>query len=194
MKEASVENFMKRRMYTALIIFTICMICLTCRITAFHPSQANYGNSSAHSTVNASSAESFTISHGMLAKGGAGSSPLCIFGAGEGGTVTIGSQMDVREVFARVSIGSMDISDTPVNIRYAFDATRLVPDPEENLPPDLASDPKNNLATGSARVHSNVDMDTFSGTDPTINGHFQDRQEQRVSGQFSLSTTFEYTT
>ena len=130
------------------------------------------------------------------AAGDAAASPVCIFaagGAGEGafkGTVTVGSQMDVREVSSRMSIGSTGISsnsDTPVNLRYTFDAT------------GLATDPKDNLATGSARTYSNVDMHVYdntydlNGTAPNLTGHFQDRQQQSVHGLFDLATTFEYT-
>ncbi|MDR2854742.1 MAG: hypothetical protein LBV40_01110 [Methanomicrobiales archaeon] len=129
------------------------------------------------------------------AGGGADGSPTCIFAAGGSGsgaykgTVTVGSQMDVREVSARTSIGSASISDNPdapVNLRYTFDAA------------GLASDPKDDLAVGSARVYSNVDMhiydDTYdlNYTKPNTTGHFQDRQEQTVRGLFDLSTTFEY--
>jgi len=131
------------------------------------------------------------------AAGGADKSPICMFatgGSGLGaykGTITVGSQMDVREVSARMSIGGLGISDNtdaPVNLRYTFDAA------------GLATDPKDDLATGSARVYSNVDMhiydDTYdlNYTAPNITGHFQDRQEQRVRGLFNLATTFEYTT
>ena len=140
--------------------------------------------------------EQATMSIGGAAGGGADSSPLCIFAASGGGlgaykgTITVGSQMDVREVSARMSIGSTGISDnpdTPVNLRYTFDAT------------GLASDPKDDLATGSARVYSNVDMHIYDDTydlnysAPNLNGHFQDKQKQNVRGNFDLSTTFEYT-
>jgi hypothetical protein len=135
----------------------------------------------------------------MLVAGAAGAldnSPLCMFATGGDslgaykGTVTVGSQMDVREVSASMSIGSTGISsnpDTPVNLRYTFDAT------------GLATDPKDNLATGSARVYSNVDMHIYDNTydlnytAPNITGHLQDKQQQSVRGLFDLSTTFEYT-
>ncbi|MDR2854743.1 MAG: hypothetical protein LBV40_01115 [Methanomicrobiales archaeon] len=134
----------------------------------------------------------------MFVAGAAGdpaSSPMCTFArsqTGPGaykGTITVGSQMDVREVSARMGIGSAGISnnsDAPVNLRYTFDAT------------GLATDPDDDLAVGSARVYSNLDMhiydDTYdlNYTKPNITGHFQDRQEQTVRGLFDLSTTFEY--
>ena len=139
--------------------------------------------------------EQATMSVAGAAGGKADSSPLCTFAAGEGGgaykgTVTVGSQMDVREVSARMSIGSTSMSDnpdTPVNLRYTFDAT------------GLASDPKDDLATGSARVYSNVDMHIYDDTydlnysAPNLTGHFQDKQQQSVRGLFDLATTFEYT-
>ena len=134
---------------------------------------------------------------GAGAAGGDDSSPLCIFATGEDGlgaykgTITVGSQLDVREVSARMSIGSTGISDTPdtpVNLRYTFHAT------------GLASDPKDDLATGSARVYSDVDMHIYDNTydlnytAPNVTGHFQDSQEQSVRGLFELETTFEYAT
>ena len=118
------------------------------------------------------------------------SNPVCIFASGGsndgayGGSVTVGSQMDVREVSARMSIGSSSISDssrTPVNLRYAFDAK------------GLATDPKDDLATGSARVYSVVDMHIYNATSPGVVGHFQDTQKQSYNGLFDLATTFGYT-
>ena len=124
-------------------------------------------------------------------------SPICMFAAGGSGlgaykgTITVGSQMNVREISSRMSIGSMGISDNtdaPINLRYTFDAA------------GLATDPKDDLATGAARVYSNVEMqisdDTYdlNYTAPKITGHFQDRQEQSARGLFHLATTFEYTT
>ena len=131
------------------------------------------------------------------AAGGDAKSPLCMFatgGSGLGaykGTITVGSQMDVREVSSRMSIGSMGISkniNAPVNLRYTFDAT------------GLATDPKDDLATGSAKVYSDVHMHIYDNTydlnytAPNLTGHFQDEQMQRVRGLFDLATTFEYTT
>ena len=130
------------------------------------------------------------------AAGDPADSVQCIFSAGNNGDgafkgyVTVGSQMNVQEVSARTSIGSSGISDdmnNPVNLRYAFDAE------------GLQTDPKDNLATGSARVYSQVDMHTYDDTydlnytKPNVTGHFQDRQEQSVHGLFDLATTFQYT-
>jgi hypothetical protein len=138
--------------------------------------------------------------------------PICIFASGsssgEGaykGFVTVGSQMDVREVSARTSIGSSSISDnpnTPVNLRYTFDAEGLA-----------TSDVGH--AVGTATVYSNVDMHIYNtyheicanAADPTnttgcenYNGsaapgttvHIQDRQDQTMRGIFDLSTTYMY--
>jgi len=195
------------------------MIYLTCRITAVHPSQVHDDGTWFHSTGDAFSLESFAISHKMLAGGDVTSPPLCIFGTGDGRVVTVDSQVDLREISAKMSIGRAGISDnpdTPINLRYTFDATYpkerlqagLEPDPKDNIATDpegnletgLKTKPKDNLATGSALTYSNVDMHIFSDTydpnptAPNIHGHFQDKQEQRVRGLFDLSTTFEYTT
>jgi hypothetical protein len=129
------------------------------------------------------------------ASGDPADSVRCIFASGSNGDgafkgyVTVGSQMNVQEVSARTSIGSSGISnnkDTPVNLRYTFDAE------------GLQTDPKDNLATGSATVYSVVDMhtydDDYDGPGPiNVTGHFRDRQDQSMHGLFDLATTFEYT-
>jgi hypothetical protein len=146
--------------------------------------------------------------------------PVCIFAAPSGGPgngsykghVTVGSQMNVQEVSARMSIGSAGISNNPnapVNLRYTFDAEGLA-----------TSDVGH--AVGAARVYSDVDMHVnnsyHANVDkdyqdclaeliheaecealhpgsraPGMNGYFQDSQRQSMRGLFDLATTFEYT-
>lgn len=119
---------------------------------------------------------------------------MCVFGAaGSGanayrGSVTVGSQMRVREVSATMGVGSSAISDNPnapVNLRYTFDAE------------GIATDPDDNLAEGTARVYSIVDMhigndNTSSPARTPMTAHIQDRQSQWVDGFFDFATTFEY--
>jgi len=150
--------------------------------------------------------------------GAAGSdvnNPICTFaspgGSGDGsyrGSVTVGSQMNVREVSARMSIGSSAISNNPnapVNLRYTFDAEGLATG-------------ETGHAVGSATVYSIVDMhinnsyhedakacldpngdpipdcDYKGSPAPGMTGHFQDRQTQSMTGIFDLATTFGYGT
>jgi hypothetical protein len=116
------------------------------------------------------------------------SNPICIFAQGGSnsgaysGSVTVGSKMRVEEVSAIMSIGSSSISDssrTPVNLRYAFDAE------------GIATDPKDDLATGSATVFSNVDMHIYNSTSPMVS-HIRDTQSVNMVGDFDLATTFGY--
>ena len=100
------------------------------------------------------------------AAGADANNPICIFAAPSGsadgsfkGSVTVGSLMNVREVSAMMGIGSSAISDdpnAPVNLRYSFDAE------------GLATDPKDNLAVGSATVYSNVDMHLNNSYHPDL--------------------------
>lgn len=239
------------------------MFCLICHVTAVpndsvfdgdplngnlvvpSPTLISVYDDSGSSTLVVFCNGTFMENHEVFAEGrGVDSSPLCLFAAGEGETVTVDNQMGVREISARMGIGGTNIPDNPdapLNLRYTFDATAQAADQKNNFatggalvyseidmlhsddnisdlnhtPPNIsdhlkdrqeqfgaaspASDPMGTLATGSGVIYSNVDMHTFGDTSdlhnqkPSITGHFQDKQEQRVRGLFDLSTTFEYT-
>ncbi|WP_373840196.1 hypothetical protein [Methanospirillum sp.] len=110
-------------------------------------------------------------------------------GAGFKGTVSAGSNMDVREVAAVTTVGGRAISESstvPVNLRYGFDAQ------------GLGTDENNALAVGSAEVFMNTEFRVYDNLyNATVTGgnlttRITDRQRTVASGLFDLAQTHEY--
>ncbi|MBN1167555.1 MAG: hypothetical protein JXA44_10565 [Methanospirillaceae archaeon] len=116
----------------------------------------------------------------------------CVFmndGAGAAGfhaVITAGSSMNVEEVAATMSAGVAGISasnDMPVNVRYSFDAA------------GMASDEKDDLATGSAEVFLNVNAAVGTPTpgNNNVTTYIDSRDRTMAGGLFDLAQQVGYT-
>jgi hypothetical protein len=103
--------------------------------------------------------------------------------AGYRAVTTAGSTMDVSEVAAVTTMGARAISgdeQTPVNLRYGFDAA------------GIQNSTNNGYANGSAEVYGSTSVEVSDTQNTNLTTRIDDRQRTVQRGLFDLAQTMGY--